>query len=303
VKSLLPVWVEQKQPGDPTPRMYYAELASDLTATVHEIPYPFPDGTRPNLLVPWDWTTLLVVDQSSAPPYDLLAAVLIVNSPTDRTWVTLRVPAPGRVRGAAIESLLPEDYEPPNTWTHRVVQFFEDTHAFVALDDVGKQDPTDLTPHQLFESARGSWPFHVVDGDHWVEGCDNHGGFNDIPAALRHPYPLVVLTDTGDIYTWQFSDGPGPESFLAPFAHVAPGSSALRTSGDTYNNHLHVLEPDGTMVRLEDADCQDLRSGAMQPLRITATDPWTTAIHVDGNWPNLEFGFGSIVDQYFVLQP
>ena len=299
--ELLPIWIEQA-PGDPIAHMYFAELAADYTASVHEIPYPFPDGTKPELVVS-DWRrSVMIVDQSGTPPYDLLVAVLAVRSASDWTTTTLRVAAPGRTRGAAVEATADEDPANPSIMTQRVVQFFDDTHAFIALEDLEPVDGSfGSSPYQLYESARGSWPFRVVGGDIWVEGCDDHGAYpTQLPASLTHPYPLAVLTDSGDIFMWQFDHSPDGENLPSPFAHVPAGAGALHTWDDNYSVLVHVLAPDGIMYELKDADCQDLQSGALAPLLVTATTPWSVVA------PVLYRGFsygGTISDGWYMQHP
>ncbi len=302
----VPIWVERPLGGDTAPRMYYASVDAALQSTVHELPYPFPDGTQPTLHTSYhDRHGVLLVDQSRTPPYDLLVAMIVVRSPTDVTTSTLRVPAPGRVRGAAVETTTIED--PSVVYIQRLVQFFEDTGTFVAIVD--RPPPgvpaAEARTYEVKELARGSWPSRVVSGTQWPEGCDEHGreaaGYTPSRyPEFSSPVPLALLTDTGDIYTWRFVEGLEGEQFVTPFGHVAAGSRVLRT----YDVFLSALswEPDGTFVWLADSDCRDLKSTAMKAQRYAGVGPWATmnavitsfAIHGRGDF---------LIDDWLVSLP
>ena len=216
--SFVPIWVEA---SGGTLHMYYANVPLDGPPEIHEVPYPFPDGTRPQLIASRGRATALLIDQSSEPPYDLLSALILIRGPDDIHTITARVPAPGVVRGVALETT-EQDLHGNEPFIEQVVQFFDDTHTFVALEDREPPNPWN-TDYQLYEAGRGDWPFRVVGGASWQEAGEYPGDTND-PEINSRPTPLMVLTDTGDLYAWKFNHGISGETSVTPFGHVMPGS-------------------------------------------------------------------------------
>jgi hypothetical protein len=278
--AVLPIWIESASSA-PQLRMYYADVFHGAPE-IHEIVYPFPDGTRPSLVVSRDRVSVMLLDQSSVAPYDLLVALILVRSPTDVVTSTLRIPSPGLVRGVAVESTENDGIANVQS-VEQVVQFFDDTLTFVAIEN---RVPTPTDPwslngsYQLYESGRGRWPFHVVSGTTWFEGGFSLGVGDP---KYTHPMSLATLTDTGDIYLWQFSSGLDGESFLAPFGHVAVGTRVMGMADAPWDDRagLWALEPDGHVVVLKDADGLDLRSGALKPQRFPAGAAWIMSAGVD----------------------
>jgi hypothetical protein len=277
--GIAPIWIEAT--GSGVPKMYIAIPATSGPPETHEIPYPFSDGTAPSLVVSTEMYSVMVIDQSSVPPNDLLVASVILRSPTDVVTTTLRLPAPGHVRGPPVTANGSTDNVTPDV--RQVVQFFDDTHTFVVIEERQPHgDPlANSASYQLSEAVRGAWPFRVVDGVDWQEGCNDSGMFIN-PPEYRFPLPLALLTDTGDIYVWQFTGGVEGESGLVPFGHVAPGTRWIWRGGGGVWASLEAVEPDGQMVVLNDSDCQDLRSAALRAQRFPAVAPWATSTEVVG---------------------
>jgi len=274
----VPIWAERPQPGE-APRLYYAMVNPDLQPTVHELPYPFPDGSHPQIYTPYGGrpSAVVIVDQSANPPHHLLAAVVDVRSPTQVTTTTLRVPAPGRVRSHVISTSHQEEAGGPPV--HRLVQFFDDSDTFVALVNVPTPgDPMEQTgQYQLSEFARGRWPTRITASTTWPT-CSEYGlsiqeQYHGDPAITFHPPPVMVVTDTGDAYKVQFGEELAGEFLLAPFGQVAPGT---RVIGYDAFPSLMGWEPDGSFVILPDGDCRDLRSTALQRQRFQHLPPWAT---------------------------
>ena len=267
--STLPLWVEHASDGL---HLYMADLPSGAPATINEVPYPFPDGTKPQLFVSEFRFTAMLVDQSAEPPHDLLVAMFMARTPTDITTKTLRVPAPGRVRSLALEHTAWD--RAADKIVQQVVQFFEDTSTFVAFSNITPNVPC-VCDFDLYESGRGNWPYTVVGGTGWYEG-----GSTPLPPvpANSHPPPFVTMTDTGDLYIWQFVEGTSGESFIAPFGHMPTGTGIISALAGSIPG-VWGIEPNGKLLLLNDADTVDLRSGSLMPREFAGITPWTE-LHV-----------------------
>ena len=152
-----------------------------------------------------------------------LVPIWIEAPPSDPDQVmvkTLRLPAPGRLRGAVVQSLS-GDRVTGVANVQQVVQFFEDA--------------------------------------------------------------LETVTDAGDVYVWQFSQGLQGEDLIAPFGHVAPGALPLAV-GLNHPTGFWGLDPDGEQVFIADSSCDDLESQGLRPQRGTATQPWTHATGPAYDW-------------------
>lgn len=277
----LPAWIEVP-PGE-SPHLYYAEIPELGPPVIHEVPYPFSDGTKPEIVGrTHEEAGLLIVDQSATGDRDLLVAVVLVRSPTDVVTYSLRIASPGGTRGMAIDTGVYVDNVEMRNGARQVVQFFDDPGAFVAID-IRLPNPSDPFVRtgavQLSEVARGSWPFQVVGADKFEKSCPDAKW----PA---HPVPLAVMTDTGALYIWQFDRGLEPgETFVAPFARAKVGTRNVNAS----NFHIGALEPDGRYAMFTDGDCRDLRSTAIAPLRGSYTQPWS----ISRLWTSYLSSFGA----------
>jgi len=265
-----PAWIEMN-PGE-SPHLYYAELLDSGGAEVHELPYPFPDGTRPEIMrrsYNAD-VGVLIVDHNATG--ELLVAMVIARSATEVVTFSKRFAAPAGVRGIAVDTGSYRDRVEQRDGSRQIIVFFDDPGSFVSIDVrfTGDLYATWGTV-EITEAARGPWPYRVIAGDTFWKQCSAEYGHID---SFTHPVPLFVLTDAGDILVWQFDHGLSGESFVPPFARVTPGTRAI--SG-RYGSSAFVLEPDGTALRFTDGDCRDLRSTAIMPTRVPYTAASTNA--------------------------
>ncbi len=288
-QDTLPLWVEAATDGL---HLYMADLPEGSPATIHEVPYPFPDGAKPQLFVTRLRSTAMLVDQSTVPPYDLLVALFIARTPTDITTKTLRVAAPGRARSVALEHTAWDGAT--DKLVQQVVQFFEDTSTFVAFSNV-TPDLSCPCDFDLYESGRGNWPFKVVGGWGWHEGA---GSIQPPVPTNSHPPPLVTLTDTGDLYIWQFVDGISGESFVTPFGHMPTGTRVVGTFTAPIAG-VWGVEPDGKLLLLNDADPLDLRSGSLMPQEFPGIEPWTELNAGDSGFERAFVADGTLWTDYF----
>ena len=282
----LAVWTEGPTGTDPAVHLYYAEFDDSLQPQIHELPYPFADGTTPWLLTLDDDSEVIVLDQTAGPSVELLAAVIDPTSP-QVTLTSVRVAAPGAVRGSALPIWLymrDQVLDPSQAHNYlRVVQFFDDTLTYVTLEvRLGMAVPS--TP-VLSEFARGSWPFHVTGGIPWTKddyhaclSAESDASVFANAATYTHPSPLLVITDSGDLYQWQFDGRPVTSGEVGPtaWAHVAPHS--LITHGYLPSSTANILEPDGQALLLADGDCTDPASVALEPFDPPISyPPWTSS--------------------------
>ena len=258
-----PLWIERGEDG--VPHLYFAETVSNA---IHELPYPFPDGAGGHI-VNTQGAPSAIVDISST-THEVLVALITASSVDDVSITVARFPPLGQVLGVSVAGWDEYDqvsHEP----THSMLQFFADTREF-AMIGFDRLNPTDeSTPvYKIIEQSTGTWPFDVVDGDMWMEGPPSHEESFQNPelAQLTHPYPFVVLTDTGAIYTWQFDRSPGAEAVVTPFASVAAGTSMIAVVGTSMPGALlWAFEPDGMLVSLNDANPYDVASTSLAPHR------------------------------------
>jgi len=252
-----PVWIEMS----PGPRLYAVDRRESVQ-TPTELPYPFPDGIRPEILEPADQEDgIVIVDENAAG--ELLIAVLIPtwSSPEVATY-TLRVPAPSGQRGVVIDS----GYGRARMWGNGVrnlVVFYDQPGSFVSVNIRYDRFPAgnDASgPLSLSENTRGSWPYRVRSGALLDKSCDSEPYW-----PFTNPIPIATVTDSGTIFVWQFDRSlPGGETFvLKPFAQVQPGTISLRSNG---GGILDALQPDGRLIRFTDGDCLSLESNALVPV-------------------------------------
>jgi hypothetical protein len=268
---LLPLWAEEAGDGF---HLYLADVPAGAAPTIHELPYPFVDGTHPQIFASRTRAAVLTLDQSSVPPYDLLAALIMVCAPGDVTTKTLRVPAPGRVRTVAVESTEWDDVA--SEFVEQVVQFFDDTSTFVAFANHVPPVSCEVD-FQLYESGRGNWPFKVVAATSWVQG-------HDPIVTNTHPPPIATMTDTGDVYVWQFVQGVSGEALVAPFGRMPPGTRVIGTAvGGTTG--VWGLLPSGRFHLLVSGDRTDIHAGALMPMELEGIPVPTEAFpYGDSGW-------------------
>ena len=274
-----PLWIEKDTQG--VQHLYYAVVSTNV---IREIPYPFSDGTN-GRIVTNDTFAPLVVDVNPTTS-ELLVAAVIASRNDDIRVPSGRFPAPGVVLGTSIGSLLYEDWTEAPVRSHRVLQFFDDTKTFAMINV--QLDLSDVyaitTPYSIQLENVGTWPLRVVAGVQWSEGiCASRP---PAPKCLEvsHPQPFAVLTDTGEVYIWQFnaSPDPSPESFLTPFAKLTSGTKILSSwpaNEVGTGEPLWALEPDGTQVGMSDGDNADLRSTSLKLQRAAALQPFTSAVN------------------------
>jgi len=274
-----PAWIEHA--AGTSPHLYVADYTTSDPPTIRELPYPFPEGVRPEFVGVGGQPNafgMLIVDQS--PAGELLIAMVIPRSPTDVVAFPLRVPAPPGTRGITVATVHGDVDDPNSSLSRRLVVFFDDPGSFVSINVrfTADSDPlATLGTVELAEVARGSWPSHVVAGDAYIPAClDSMGTLHPV---LRE---LAVLTDAGDIFLWPFEHGLGPgETFPAPFAHVSAGARALQAY---YYNMVRVLQPDGSLLVFTDGDPCDRASHALAPSSIQFTAPSDTMLLPAGSW-------------------
>ncbi len=246
------------------PHLYFAEVPSN---TIHELPYPFPDGTGGHM-VNTEGVSSAIVD-ISATTHEVLVALITASSVEDVSMTVARFPTLGQVLGTSVAGW--DEYDQvTHAPTLSMLQFFADTREFamIGFDRLNPTDDVSTPQYQIIEQSTGSWPLNVVDGDMWIEGPPSSADLHLNPALseLTHPLPFVVLTDTGEIYTWQFDHSSGTEAIVTPFASVAAGTSMIAVEG--YGNPgalLWAFEPDGMLVNLNDANPYDVSSTSLAP--------------------------------------
>ncbi|MDB4956163.1 MAG: hypothetical protein JWO36_3732 [Myxococcales bacterium] len=276
-----PLWVERAVPGVGGPWLFFATFSADFTPTIHELPYPFPDGEGGEIIVE-DGQMPLLVDQSTT-THELLVAAIVSRSDTDIAIFPARFPAAGNRRGVIVGSPGWATVQLDGTPSLLYVQFFDDTLGFQTIA-VQLPTPGDVFAttgdYRMFEHARGSWPFRVAAASFW-----NKRAFLSFEGRAHGPYPpeshpTAVMSDTGDIYTWQFDASPGET--LTRYAHVAPGSIMTLPVDSNMGSDplaLWVLQPDGTQIALIDGDSDpsSVQSQALMPLAAPGTAPWQVA--------------------------
>lgn len=251
-----PAWIEMA----PDPRLYVVDRRA-MVQSPTELPYPFPDGIRPEILEPADQEDgIVIVDENAAG--ELLIAVLIPSwsSPEVATY-TLRVPAPPGERGAIVDS----GYGRARMWgngVRNVVVFYDQPGSFVSIDLRYDRFPAgdDASgPVSLTENTRGSWPFRVLSGTFFDKLCVTEPFW-----PFSNPIPIATVTESGAILVWQFDRAlSAGETFLKPFAHVQPGTMSLLSYG---GGVFDALQPDGQVIRFTDGDCRSLDSNALVPV-------------------------------------
>lgn len=271
-----PLWVERAIPNVGGPWLVYATFDASLTPTYTEIPYPFPDGEGGQLHIEPGQMPLLV--DYSAVTHELLIAVIVADRAGSIRVLRSRLPAPGTHRGVlAAVPVKMGGFSSPVTGDY--VQFFDDNETFQLFRiDSPTGDPLDPTAqYAAFEVAHGSWPMHVTDATYWLEGWDALDPPTHNPAYLN-PYPTALVTDTGDVYIWQFDHAPSGELPVIPYGHVPPGSHVPSWPGypGCIPRALTLYSPDGNQIYLHDSDDNDVASSALLPEVAPAFSPWTS---------------------------
>ena len=293
-----PVWVERAIPGVGGPWMFYATFDATGAPTIHEISYPFPDGVGGDLSTFDSAINPVLVDQSTDASHDLLVAVLIAVDEDTVVVAPQRLMAPGVHRGVLVGNPgQPDDYAPLSN-RYSFVQFFDDNSTFETF--YVTEPGTDVRPADfvITTSATGSWPYPVVDGVLLPKIWNND-------FSMAHPFTTAVMTDTGDIYTWQFDHSPSGEFPPTLFGHVAPGSRLVHGGGDDDPDAVIAYQPDGTEIVLADGDLEHIPSTALQAQTSQLSGPWTTAV---AKWApfygyqELEFLFASDSTLYYQPQ-
>lgn len=261
----LPVWIERVGVEQ---KLYIATLAGANEPGVHQIEYPFADGVG-GRLTNGQGPEVVIVDQSTQPPYDLLVAVVSVRSPSDVHTKTWRFPSPGTQRGALVHAGL----TPRRPHDRQLIQFFPASQRYVLLDvDVPENDRwAEVTDYEINLTSVGQWPYTVASGIEWYERLP------------ENRTPVALLTATGDIYTWDFSTGPNEQELIEPFGTVAPGSGIADIRAGV--EMIWALQPDGGPdVFLTDSDYFDARSPSLRPLEFPRAG-WSSIAYVPGNGP------------------
>ncbi len=279
-----PVWIERAIPGVGGPWMFFASFDAAGEPTIHEVPYPFPDGAGGEFYTMNVPTNPVLVDQSTDGSNDLLVAVLIAIDADDIVVAQQRLPAPGAHRGVLVGNPGAVDTFDSPSWLDRFnfVQFFDDNstfETFYVTEPDSDVRPADFT---ISEFAAGTWPYPVVDGvllpKEW----------NGDP-AMTHPYATAVIADTGDIYTWQFDHSPAGEFQPTLYGHVAPGSRLGPGGGDNDPDAIIAYQPDGSEEVLADGDLAHTPSSSLHPQISQLSTAWTTAAV---KWTQFSFGPG-----------
>jgi hypothetical protein len=279
-----PLWIEKAVPNVGGPWLVYATLDSQLVPTYFEIPYPFPDGEGGRLLVEPDQMPILV-DYSPA-THELLIAVIVAYGDGTVRVLPSRLPAPGAQRGVLVGAP-GKIREVSDDHTYEYVQFYDDTQTFQMFRIYAPtDDPFSLTAqYPITEVAHGIWPTRVVDATYWLEGWDGWDP-STWQTSYVDPYPNAVLTDTGDVYIWQFNEVPSGEFPILPFGHAEPGA---RMWGDfayvgCLPRPVWLLSRSGEQIALHDGDDNDVHSSALAPETGSGVPPWTTAAFSQSLW-------------------
>ena len=272
--GIVPAWVER----DVTDllHLFYAEISTTGPIVVHELPYPFPDGSNPRMLV--DDTGIrfasVLMDQSKGAA-DLLVAVLTLNSDGDLNASTARFAAPSPSPGYANATT----YSSGSRSDQQIVQFFTDPGAFVAIDTIASDMPPTLSStYSILESGRGAWPFKVIDATRWGEG----GPQTNCPPQNQVIPPLAMLTETGDVYIWPFPEIAKSEMYFTPYATFAPGTSMIFGQAGGAVLGLLAIEPDGSQAIALDSDCEDSLSPSLGVQRSPGLAPWSSSVRLRG---------------------
>lgn len=266
----LPIWIENGATAHSF-RMFYGDLGVNDTPMVREVPYPFPAGTRPQLIESSPAVSAVLVDQDPAPPHDLLVAIIVLRADSTIATTTFRANAPAGGVGVVGTTTWFTDMN-ADVWEQQLVVFFDNPGSFVSLrialpyQDLQLGNPA--STYAVSEIARGTWPFHVLGAAFFNELCTGSSP-NEPPQdpMLRHPLPMAVLTSDGDIVVWQFTHGlESGETFASPYA--SPGPTA-RTMGWLQMNDVYgvwALGTDGKLEMFGDSDCTRLDSPALAPI-------------------------------------
>ena len=271
-----PAWIE-RGPEGPT-KLYYAEVYATGAPTIHEVPYPFPDGIQPELVSrTWYNAGLLIADRAGDGTDDLLIAYVVVRPPDDVRVYRGRFAAPGGSRGLAYDTGW---YYASEQKGHirQLVQFYDESATYVTVDVIGEDSDMFATRGIAFtERGRGTWPRRVIAADMFSKGCSSDLG--GVDPAFRDPTPLAVVSDKGEIFVAPF-DGAnygGGESFLTPFA-VVEGAQSVMGESDA----LVTWAPSGDVITFYDGDCARADSVGLAPVSRRVMPPWTRATQQTG---------------------
>lgn len=279
-----PIWIESDGSSQ---RMFFAEIDQSNPPIIHEIPYPFQDGEH-GVLTAVSLHATYLFDQSNVPPYDLLVAAVVTRSISDIAVFTARFPAPGRKRGVLINSGFGADpTEGVTRLDYQAIQFFDDNNSYITIQS-HPGDNTDAailglnTPYAFLEMGRGAVPFHVVDGDRWIE-LSGGSQSPSVSPQNEHPMPVVVAADDGGIYVFRPDGTPiseDGEGFVLRYATAPPSPFVLSING-TFGgspgnalSNLWLLGADGVEHYFEDSSQDDIASPSLAPQSFPATGAW-----------------------------
>ena len=259
--GMLPTWVERG--ANDKLRLFTADWVGGGEPVVTELPYPFlSDGTSPRLITPAHDYGLTLLDEG--PTDDLRVASLRLDNQGHLRVTTASFAGAGSVMGQVVDA--DQATGIPIQPVQRLVQFFDDTSAFVAIEIRANGS--------IAETSRGVWPYRVVAGEMWF-------GLWHLSDELRWPPPFAILDDAGRIWLWQFERSPEPEELLVPFGQVASGSAALSTYFTPVPG-AEVFEPLGPHVILMEGDAANLRTSSLKPQNVPAGKLAHVYTFVDG---------------------
>jgi hypothetical protein len=243
-----------------------------------------------------------LIDQSLA-THDLRIAVVYVAGPASVNSITFSVAAPGVSLGTTMSATFSDavQNDPSLVTTTQIVQFFDDTKTFVSVAIDAQIDALMyLTSYSFREVGRGNWPYNTISGTGWIEQCMSGA----MSPALTHPLPFAVLTDTGDIYLWQFDAGVDGETIPPELGHVEPGSQTIQSlSFNATALGVYVVQPSGNLVELADSNCMMLGSSSLQPQLYNFGNPVTSSTRTGDRTAPIPGGFHTFsADKYYYSQ-
>lgn len=248
-----PFWIEQAADG--AQHLFFAEWPADAEPIVHEVAYPFPEGTHASLSSSTGFHMLTVVDVSHT--QELFVGTLRFDAFPDIALQQRRFAAPiGDPDYVATTTFADPRVEEMDDFSQIIVQFFTNPTSFVSVHIDGT-----VASHTIEELGRGAWPYRVVAAQQWIGNWIGECG--PIPIERLWPFPFITLSDGGDLVIWQF-DRPWGNGEIDPiFAHVEPLPRAIQT----VSRGILAYMPNGDGIYYTISDCTNLQAPALAPQR------------------------------------
>jgi hypothetical protein len=226
-------WIEEGPGGQ---RLYCRPFSA---AEPRELSYPFPDGTRGELVQVDDngGGLAVLVDHTAEPQAELLAAIITLRC--GELNIIRPISRLGAAPGSSVATVMARSVWTTELGQHvHIVVIYDDTDRFVAIEG-GIVGDSSESPFERV--AEGAWTAKIVDWAAW----DPHLFTGGQPG---HEAPLAMLTPEGEVLLWRFREGSPSEARNPHFAWVAPGTQVI-TAPMSWESIL-AFEPDGTLAVL-----------------------------------------------------